>query len=250
MAFEEFMKHGVTEKTPKSIMLGAGTLHKGFKFGYVRMTKKPSDWDTNYANYYIGAKDPQTLEVSYVPVTAEQKDSANFSFDDPTKPGFFKKGWNFAESLIGATSGGNKVSIKPEVITVDVDGALVKVKGLDFKQGEVATLETNLVEITPELMKNTIIGEAVDSDVEGYALIESKADILEGDYFENLAFVGWRTDGTPIIIIFDNALCTTGFEPEAKNKENTVVKVTFECYQEVTGDLMKLPYHIYYPTQG
>ena len=127
---------------------------------------------------------------------------------------------------------------------------MVKVKGLDFKQGEVATLETNLVEITPDLLKNTLIGETVDSDVEGFALLESKPDIQEGDYFENLAFVGWRTDGTPIIIIFDNALCTTGFEGEAKNKENTVVKVTFECYQDVTADLMVLPYHIYYPTQG
>ena len=194
--FEELKKHGVTESTPKSIMLGAGTLHKGFKF------------------------------------------------DSETKK------WNFAESLIGATSGGNKVTITPNITTVEVDGALVKVKGLDFKQGEVATLETNLVEITPELLKTTVIGELVDSNVEGYTLIESKADIVEGDYFENLAFVGWKTDGTPIIVILDNALCTTGFEGEAKNKENTVVKVTFECYQEVNGDLMKLPYHIYYPTQG
>lgn len=194
--FEELKKHGVTESTPKSIMLGAGTLHKGFKF------------------------------------------------DSETKK------WNFAESLIGATSGGNKVTITPNITTVEVDGALVKVKGLDFKQGEVATLETNLVEITPELLKTTVIGELVDSNVEGYSLIESKADIVEGDYFENLAFVGWKTDGTPIIVILDNALCTTGFEGEAKNKENTVVKVTFECYQEVNGDLMKLPYHIYYPTQG
>lgn len=194
MAYEELKNHGVTESTPKNILLGAGTLHKGFKFD--KQTKK----------------------------------------------------WNFAESLVGATSGGNKLTITPEIKTVEVDGALVKVKGLDFKTGEVAKLETNLVEITPELLKTTVIGELVESNVEGYNLIESKADIEAGDYYENLAFVGKKTDGTPIIIILDNALCTSGFEGEAKNKENTVVKVTFECYQDVDGDLAKLPYHIYYPT--
>ena len=192
--YDELKMHGVTENTPKNIMLGAGTIHKGFKF------------------------------------------------DKETKT------WNFAESLIGATSGGNKLSIVPNITTVEVDGALVKVKGLDFKQGEVAKLETNLIEITPDLIKNTVIGQIVQSDIDGYDLIESKSDIEDGDYFENLAFVGKKTDGTPIIVILDNALCTTGFEGEGKNKEATVIKCTFECYAEHTEDLTKLPYHIYYPS--
>lgn len=194
--FEELKMHGVTESTPKNIMIGAGTIHKGFKF------------------------------------------------DTATKK------WNFAESLIGATSGGNKLSIIPNIITVEMDGALVKTKGLDFKQGEVAKLETNLVEITPELIKNTVIGQMGNSDIEGYDLIESKSNIEDGDYLENLAFVGKKTDGTPIIIILDNALCTTGFEAEAKNKGNTVVKCTFECYADTSGDLSKLPYHIYVPSSS
>lgn len=192
--YDEIKGHGVTENTPKNLMLGAGTLHKGLK--YDKQTKK----------------------------------------------------WNFAESLFGATSGGNKLSIVPEIKTVEVDGALVKVKGLDFKVGETAKLETNLVEITPELIQTTALAQIVDSDVDGYDLIESKPDIEEGDYFENIAFVGKKTDGTPIIVILDNALCTTGFENETKNKENSVVKVTFECYQNMDEELTKLPYHIYYPS--
>lgn len=193
--YEELMTHhGVTENTPKNIMLGAGTIHKGLKY-----------------------------------------DSSS-------------KKWNFAESLIGATSGGNKLSIVPEILTVDVDGALVKVKGLDFKQGETAKLETNLVEITSELLKTTVIGKLGQSDVEGFDLIESKSTIEDNDYFENLGFVGHKTDGTPIIVILYNALCTSGFEGEGKNKDKTVVKATFECYQEPTADLSKLPYRIYYPS--
>lgn len=239
MAYEELRNHGVTADTPKNILLGAGTLHKGFVHGYYLLTAKPADWSTNYTNYYTRSGSEGSYTYSHVTGSTAPE------FEEDT---YYYNGWNFAESLIGATSGGNKLSIVPEIKTVEVDGALVKVKGLDFKVGEAAKLETNLVEITPELLKTTVIGDLVESDVEGYNLIESKANITEGDYFSNLAFVGKKTDGTPIIVILDNALCTSGFEGETKNKDNTVIKCTFECYQDVTGDLAKLPYHIYYPT--
>lgn len=190
MADQVWLKHGITEKTPKNIMLGAGTIHKGLKL----------------------------TEGS----------------------------WNIKETLIGATSGGSKLTITPEITTVDVDGALVKVKGLDFKTGEVAKLETNLIEITPELLKTTVIGKLGKLEDEKYEVVESKPDIEEGDYFDNFGYVGARTDGTPIIIVFDNMLCTSGFEIEGKNKEAAVVKCVFECYQDVDKDLGTLPYHIYY----
>ena len=158
--------------------------------------------------------------------------------------------WTY--DILGATSGGNKLSIKPEITTIEVDGALVKIKGLDRKTGETASLETNIIEITPELIKKGVIGKDATSDVDGYGLITSKPDIEAGDYYTNFGYVGKKTDGTPIIVIFDNALCTSGFESEGKNKEASVVKCTFECYQECDEDvdLEVLPYRIYYPTQG
>lgn len=167
----------------------------------------------------------------------------NLKFDKSTK------NWNFAASLIGATQGGNKLSIVPNITPIELDGAWVDVMGFDFKIGEAAKLEVNFVEITSELIKTTVIGQLIENaEVDGYDLIESKSHIEKGDYFENLAFVGKRTDGKPIIIIFDNALCTSGFEGEGKNKENTAVKCVFKCTQSPGGDLTKLPYHIYYPS--
>lgn len=238
--FTELKNHGVTSDTPKNLMLGAGTIHKNFYFGYYEKCTS-----TTEGKLQVVADDatPATGEIKLS--EAQKKCSVTLAVNDYV---LLVNKWNFAESLIGATSGGNKLSIVPEITTVEVDGALVKVKGLDFKQGETAKLETNLIEITPELLKTTVIGQIVDSDIEGYDLIESKAKIEEGDYYDNLAFVGKRTDGTPVIIILDNALCTSGFEGDGKNKTATVVKCTFECYQDVTGDLEKLPYHIYYPS--
>ena len=79
--------------------------------------------------------------------------------------------------------------------------------------------------------------------------VEPKEPQIEtGDYYENLAYVGKKIDGTPIIIIFDKALCTSGFSIEGENKKMVVPEAEFECYAELEqADKNVLPYHIYYP---
>lgn len=199
MAYEELKSSGITTNTPKNIMLGAGTIHKGFQ-----LVQKSSG--TGYA-------------------------------------------WNFDESLIGATSGGGKVTITPEVKDLEIDGALVAVKGLRVKTGEKATIEVNFAEMTPEVLAMTTIGK-INADATGYtgySEIVSKAQIEEGDYIDNFAYVGKKTDGTPIIIIFDYCICTSGFEVEGKNKEMGVFAGTFECVADISPDCDTLPWHILYP---
>lgn len=191
----EFKSSGITEKTPKTVMLGAGTIHKGLTFS--------------------------------------------------------QDAWNFEESLICATSGGSKMSIVPEFYDVPVDGALVKVKGLTVKVGETATLEINPIELTPDILKMAVIGDEKASETAtGYSEITSRAIIQEGDYVQKLGYVGKTIEGKPIIIIFDNALCTSGLELEGKNKEAAVPKFTFECYADLTPEADTLPWHIYYPTEA
>lgn len=186
-------KTGVSANTPKNILFGAGTIHKGLKY------------TTN--------------------------------------------AWNFANSIVGATSGGSKLSIIPEVTNVEVDGALVAAKGLSVKTGETATMEINFIELTEDIIKSATLGQAGTSDDTNYNVIVPKADIQEGDYWENIAFVGKTLDGENIIAILENALCTSGFEQEGKNKEGAVGKYTFKCHAELTGDLDTLPWKIYYPKE-
>lgn len=184
-------KTGVTANTPKNILFGAGTIHKGLKY------------TTN--------------------------------------------AWNFEESIVGATSGGSKLSIIPEVTHIEVDGALVKAKGLEVKTGETAAMEINFIELTKDLVKAGTIGTDGTSEDATYDVIVSKANIVEGDYWENIAFVGKTLEGKNIIAILENALCTSGFEQEGKNKEGAIGKYTFESHAELTGDLDTLPWKIYYP---
>ena len=108
--------------------------------------------------------------------------------------------WNFAESIIGATNGGSKVSMKPEVQDIEVDGKLIKAKGLMMKVGETATMEINFAEISPEIIKKGLIAQEGNSTATGYKVIESKPDIEAGDYFENFAFVGRTVSKKPIIV--------------------------------------------------
>lgn len=185
-------KTGVSANTPKNILFGAGTIHKGLKYS------------TN--------------------------------------------AWNMDESIVGATSGGSKLSIIPEVTNIEVDGALVKAKGLSVKTGETATMEINFIELTEDLIKASTLGKTGTSeDSTNYNVIVPKADIEEGDYWENIAFVGKTVEGKNIIAILENALCTSGFEQEGKNKEGSIGKYTFESHAELTGDLDTLPWKIYYP---
>lgn len=109
--------------------------------------------------------------------------------------------WNFAESIIGATNGGSKLSLKPEVQDIEVDGKFIKAKGLMVKVGESATMEINFAEINPEIIKKGLIAKEGTSSAKGYKVLESKPDIESGDYFENFAFVGRTVSKKPIIVI-------------------------------------------------
>lgn len=169
----------------------------------------------------------------------------NLAFSDIT--------YEWEGDIIGATSGGNSVEIKGEIKDIELDGAHVKVKGLAVMQGGTATMEVNFAEITPDIIKMGMIGEevgtATGSGETDYKVFAPKANISEGDYVQNFAFVGKTADGKrDIIVIMENALCTSGLKIEGKNKENAVIKLTMEAYAENAGNLDSIPVKIYYPT--
>ena len=159
-------------------------------------------------------------------------------------------GWNFEETCVGATKGGSSVKIEPSFYIVEPDGSSVAVKNFRRKIGEKATMEINLLELNAEILKSAIIGETGESDAEGYELIESKDAIAEGDYWDNIAFVGETLEGKNIIVILPNALCTSGLSIEGKNGEESVGKFTFECHGDASESLTTLPYKIYYPSNA
>lgn len=153
--------------------------------------------------------------------------------------------------ILGATNGGGKIAITGEFVDIEVDGALVKVKGMAVKQGGTVTVEANFAELSVPVMKMATLFKEGESDAEGFTMLQDKAAIEEGDYVENFGFVGYTLNGAKqIIFIMENALCTSGMEIETKAKEQAVVKLTMEAYAnlEDESNFDTLPVKIYYPT--
>ena len=158
--------------------------------------------------------------------------------------------WNFDESCVGATKGGSSLKITPSFYKIEPDGSTVAIKQFNKKIGEVATLEVNFLELTKDLIKSATIGQDGTSADTNFDLIESKDAIAEGDYWENIAFVGETADGENIIVILDNALCTSGLALDSQNNAESVGKYTFECHADANESLTTLPWHIYYPKRA
>lgn len=156
--------------------------------------------------------------------------------------------WNYASTVVGATNGGSKLSIIPELYDVPVDGANVAVMGLKVKTGETATMEVNFTEVSTDLIKSATLGASGTSEDATLDVVIPKADIAVGDYWENVAFVGKTLEGKPVIAILENALVTSGFETEGKHKESATGTYTFTCHADSAADSFDvLPWKIYYP---
>ena len=158
--------------------------------------------------------------------------------------------WNFDESCVGATKGGSSLKITPSFYKIEPDGSTVAIKQFNKKIGETATLEVNFLELTADLIKSATIGQDGTSQDTNFNLIESEDAIAEGDYWENIAFVGETADGENIIVILDNALCTSGLGLDSQNNAESVGKYTFECHADANESLTTLPWHIYYPNRA
>lgn len=227
-------KSGINNDTPNDFLLGAGVVFKNFKYVYEKYEAeetlvaediKLSQIENNVS--FIGVKDGYTPAVG---------DFVTGAWDDSEK------------NVLGAANGGNKLSIVPEITPIEVDGAVVEIKGLNQKTGETGTLEVNLAQHTVESLKRAIVGKEVESLIPGYKQIQTKSLIELSDYLDNIAYVGSMTDGTEIIAIMENAICSSGLELDSKNKETSVVKTTFKATADFkSGVYDTLPIYIFYP---
>lgn len=241
-------KSGINSTTPQDLLLGAGTVFKNLKYVYSQAT------ETTKGAFEIVADGTEETDTTI----QIGKLTANVSFIalakeyTPQVGDFVTGAWDDSEeNVLGATSGGNKCSIVSELTDIEIDGATVRVKGLTQKTSESGTLEVNLAQHTIESFKRAIVGREVNTLIKGYTQIETKPLIELSDYLDNIAFVGNMTDGTDIIIIMENAICTSGLELEGKNKETSVVATTFESSADFnSGVFDTLPIYIFYPEKA
>ena len=159
--------------------------------------------------------------------------------------------FNFKETLLCATSGGNSLEITSTLYDVPIDGVGVKVYGGVVKTGETGTMTINALDMTPELLNHALFSDLVESQgAKDYLVGTTGQKIEEKHWIDKLAYVGETLkDRKPIVIVFDKAICTSGAKVDGKSFEASVLPLTFEAYRPYSdGDHMTgLNINIYYP---
>ena len=146
--------------------------------------------------------------------------------------------------VFGATQEGGTLTITPEFFAPELDGALVPLMELDNKVGETAQMEVSYAELTAKLVANSVIGVVKSTTDGNYDVVTSSA-IGKGHYLKGFGWYGELMDGRPAIILFKQAICTSGFTMDAKNKTNSVFKGTYACRSDIEYGTDKLPYAIF-----
>ena len=147
-------------------------------------------------------------------------------------------------AIIGATQEGGTLTITPEFFAPELDGATVAIKELQNKVSETAQMDVSYVELTADLVSRMVIGKVVESTDTEYDVVTSSV-LKSGHFYNGFGFYGEFLDGRPIIILFKNALCTSGFTTDNKNKTNSVFKGTMACHSDIEYGTTKLPYAIF-----
>ncbi len=147
-------------------------------------------------------------------------------------------------AIIGATQEGGTLTITPEFFAPELDGATVAVMELQNKVGETAQMDISYAELTADLMSRMVIGDVTESTDKMYDVVTSSI-LKSGHFYSGFGFYGEFLDGRPMIILFKNALCTSGFTTDSKNKTNSVFKGTMVCQSDIAYGTTKLPYAIF-----
>lgn len=159
--------------------------------------------------------------------------------------------FNFKETLLCATSGGNSLEITSTLYDVPIDGVGVKVYGGVVKTGETGTMTINALDMTPELLNHALFSNLVESQgAKDYLVGTTGQKIEEKHWIDKLAYVGETLkDRKPIVIVFDKAICTSGAKVDGKSFEASVLPLTFEAYRAYSDSdrMTSLNIRIYYP---
>lgn len=152
----------------------------------------------------------------------------------------------FAGTRLGATQGGGSLAITPEIRNVLVDGMPINTKGAKVIDDWNIIMTSNLMEATAENFKLALAASDIDIITNTiYDIVSVRRDLKDTDYIDNIAWVGRKSDGTPVIIIIDNVLSTSGVSVTFADKAEGVIPVTLQAHADMDPDANELGCRIY-----
>lgn len=161
-------------------------------------------------------------------------------FQNPATPG----------TLLGATMGGNEITIEREYHAPEIDGVLGPIKGSERVIRESAKATVRLLEVTKDNLLLALAGassSSYGSPSPTHDKITSNASITLSHYTD-IAIVGEIANKQqPIIFVIKNALATEPLEiPLGDGKGDVALQVTFVGHFDPASPTTA-PYEIYVP---
>ena len=158
-----------------------------------------------------------------------------------------------AGKCLGATQGGGNFSATHPMRTIEVDGAVGRVRGLTNIENWDVSISATVIETTVETIKLALAAATSETSTAptGYTVIKGKADIEDSDFIDNITWVGNISgSGDPIIIIVKNVLNEDGLAYNMTPKGEGKVELKFYAYNDLVDyetDKVAPPFEIIYP---
>lgn len=155
-------------------------------------------------------------------------------------------------TLVGATSGGNELSIEISLRYPELDGVKTRAKELAQIEEQNAQLTVNVKEMTAKVIAMAIAGGEIDTSDVNYDVVNGKGKINAADYQSNIAYVG-RISGSskPVVIILDNVLSMEGFTLSSEDNNEAIIPIIFGAHSDADQIANgEVPYRIYYPKES
>lgn len=154
---------------------------------------------------------------------------------------------DFAENLLGATSGNTGISENRSTWTPDHNGKRIPFVGDSYLDTAQPSIKCTLVEMTPANIKIASGAADVEGDGTKAITIKPRATFQQGDYLKNVVwFTNYGNKGI-IGAVIDNALCTTGMNWSVDDKKVATCDVEFKAHSSspILSDHLPIRYFIY-----
>ena len=128
---------------------------------------------------------------------------------------------------VALTRGGGSFAIERIYKIVEADGDMGPVKGRIRKDGSVAKLTMNALEVLSENIGKMYPAMAVDATtVPGTATVTGALGIVDGDYSE-VTWTGETSTGKSLVITLSNAINLENFDWTMADKDEVVPALTY-----------------------
>ena len=173
----------------------------------------------------------------------------NFQYDSISDAGALRTALASAitsgTNILGATRGGGTFVVTKEIRKPDIDGVRYDFKGGKFVDSADARLNTTIIEVTPENIKDAL-GSATITTTGKKKVIRMNTVIAPTDYLTNIVWVGDLADGRLVAIVLYNALNTADFSLTFADKNEGTLPVEFHAHQANVNDFDTAPFEIIY----